>query len=305
MSLIPTTPVGAEQAGSYPAEAARPSTRPRSLGLLPFAVFVLLFLGVPVVGIALSAFRKADTENPGAHVPTLDNMAASFTGAAWAAMQNSLLVSAIAALVGGSIGLLLALAILQTRSARLHGLVTVLSSVLANSGGVPLAFSFIAAFGNAGIVTALLSLTERGFNLYSSGGLILMYQFFLIPTMVMVVLPTLAGLRREWKEAAASLGGTAWHFWSRVGIPIALPAVMSGLVLLFGASFATHASAAALVGSGGVPLVTLRISGGLSGGNLAGQENIAMALGVNMILMAVLVLLIYMPLQKRSLKWFS
>ena len=74
-------------------------------------------------------------------------------------------------------------------------------------------------------------------------------------------------------------------------------------MLLFGAAFATHASAAALIGSGGVPLVTLRIDSGLAGGNLAGQENVAMALGVNMIVVAVLVLLVYMPLQKRSLKW--
>ncbi|WP_158250967.1 ABC transporter permease subunit [Cryobacterium sp. Y82] len=286
---------------------ARPERRVNAsfMGLIPFLVFIALFLGVPVFGIVLAAFRVADVNDPGNYVPSLANFVASFRGASWDAMQNSLQISVIAALTGGIIGLALAQAILTTRSKKLTAVVTVLTSVLANSGGVPLAFSFIAAVGNAGIMTGLLSLTELGFTLYSSGGLILMYQYFLIPTMVMVVLPTLAGLRLEWKEAAASVGATSWHFWKKVGLPIATPAILGGFVLLFGASFATHASAAALIGGGGVPLITLRIDSGLAGGNLAGQENVAMALGVNMIIVALLVLLVYMPLQKRSLKWFK
>ncbi|TFC71343.1 ABC transporter permease subunit [Cryobacterium sp. TMS1-20-1] len=285
----------------------RPERRGDSsfMGLIPFLVFIAFFLGVPVFGIVLSAFRVADVNDPGSYVPSLANFVASFRGASWEAMQNSLQISLIAALTGGIIGLALAQAILTTRSKKLTAVVTVLTSVLANSGGVPLAFSFIAAVGNAGIMTGLLSLTDRGFTLYSSGGLILMYQYFLIPTMVMVVLPTLAGLRLEWKEAAASVGATSWHFWKKVGLPIATPAILAGFVLLFGASFATHASAAALIGGGGVPLITLRIDSGLAGGNLAGQENVAMALGVNMIIVALLVLLVYMPLQKRSLRWFK
>jgi putative spermidine/putrescine transport system permease protein len=274
-----------------------------SLGLIPFLVFIVLFLGVPVAGIVMSSLRVADIAEPGSYLFSFDNFAASFRGASWAAMQNSLQISAVAALTGGIIGLALSQAILTTRSRKITAVVTVLTSVLANSGGVPLAFSFIAAVGNAGILTEMLSLTDTGFTLYSSGGLILMYQYFLIPTMVMVVLPTLAGLRAEWKEAAASSGAPRWYFWKRVGLPIASPAILGGFVLLFGASFATHASAAALIGAGGVPLITLRIDSGLAGGNLAGQEHVAMALGVNMIVVAVLVLLIYMPLQKRSLKW--
>jgi len=274
-----------------------------SLGLLPFAIFIVLFLGVPVGGMVLSALQVADVNEPGSYLFSLQNFVESFRGASWAALQNSLQISVTAALTGGVIGLALTQAILNTQSRKLTAVVTVLTSVLANSGGVPLAFSFIAAVGNAGILTGLLSLTDLGFTLYSSGGLVLMYQYFLIPTMVMVVLPTLAGIRPEWKEAAASSGATRWYFWKKVGLPIASPAILGGFVLLFGAAFATHASAAALIGSGGVPLVTLRIDSGLAGGNLAGQENVAMALGVNMIVVAVLVLLVYMPLQKRSLKW--
>lgn len=290
---------------------APPSVRARritagggALGLVPFGIFIAVFLGVPLVGITMSAVQVADPLAQGGSRLGVDHFVASFQGASLSAMQNSILVSVIAALVGGVTGLALAQAILYTRSTGLHRLATVMTSVLANSGGVPLAFSFIATVGNAGIVTTLFSLTDLGFNLYSTGGLILMYQYFLIPTMVMVVLPTLAGLRREWRESVASVGGSGWHFWSRVGLPIATPAILSGFVLLFGAAFATHASAAALIGSGGVPLVTLRIAGGLSGGNVAGQENVAMALGVNMIVVAAVVLLAYMPLQKRSLRWF-
>lgn len=302
---VPVNPLSGTASAVPPGRTSARTERRRAAGLLPFGIFMALFLGVPVYGIVSSSLQVADPENPGKYLFGFQHFMSSFQGAPGAAMQSSLTVSVTAALIGGVTGLALAQAILYVRSEKLNRLVTVLTSVLANSGGVPLAFSFIATMGNAGIVTVLFSLTDFGFSLYSAGGLILMYQYFLVPTMVMVVLPTLAGLRKEWKESAASLGANGWYFWKTVGLPVSLPAILSGFVLLFGASFATHASAAALIGSGGVPLVPLQIAGGLSGGNLAGQENIAMALSVNMVAVAAAVLLVYMPLQKRSLKWFK
>ena len=61
-------------------------------------------------------------------------------------------------------------------------------SVLANDGGVPLAFSFIVAVGNTGYFTALITAVDSTFALQCQG-LILMYQYFLIP-MILLTLPS-------------------------------------------------------------------------------------------------------------------
>ncbi|NEE22412.1 ABC transporter permease, partial [Streptomyces sp. SID7499] len=62
------------------------------------------------------------------------------------------------------------------------------------------------------------------------------------------------------------------------------------------------ATAAALVG-GSVPLVTLKIADALSGNVLVGQENVALALSLDMIVIAGLVMAVYLPLQRRSSRW--
>ncbi len=58
--------------------------------------------------------------------------------------------------------------------------------VLANTGGVPLAFAFIATIGNAGIVTHVLAGMglnpyDHGWSLYSFSGLVVVYLYFLVP----------------------------------------------------------------------------------------------------------------------------
>lgn len=287
------------------AESTAAGVLRRNAGLLPFLGFGLLFLGVPLAGVVISAFLVPVPGSPGQTAFGWRNVTASLSGASGEAMLNSLKVSFTAALVATIIGAAAAQAIVYLRSARLNTASTVLASVLANSGGISLAFSFIVLLGSAGFLTQALNLSETGFTLYGPGGLVLMYQYFLIPTMVMLFLPTLNGVRREWHEAAASLGATSLQFWTRIGIPVISPALLSGFVLLFGAAFATHVSAAALIGGANFPLVTLKIAGLLSGGSSSGQENMAMALSMNMILAAVLTLAVSLPLQKRSRQWLS
>ena len=62
----------------------------------------------------------------------------------------------ITAVLGAVLGLALAVAISRTRrNLLLRRLVLTASGVLANFGGVPLAFAFLATIGNAGVLTAL------------------------------------------------------------------------------------------------------------------------------------------------------
>ena len=74
----------------------------------------------------------------------------------------------------------------------------------------------------------------------------IVYIYFQIPLMVLVMLPAVDGLKPEWREAAANLGGTAVTYWRRVGIPVLTPAALGGMLLLFANAFAAYATAFAL-----------------------------------------------------------
>ena len=87
---------------------------------------------------------------------------------------------------------------------------TPLSGSLAQTGGVSLAFAWMATIGLGGTLTTLvqkaLSLDIYGGGwLFSLRGLILVYCYFQIPLMVIVFLPAVNGLRAQWREAAETL----------------------------------------------------------------------------------------------------
>ena len=105
---------------------------------------------------------------------------------------------------------------------------------------------------------------DHGFSLFTKTGIEIVYLYFQIPLMILVIAPAIDGLRREWREAASSLGASSFQFWRHVGAPILLPSLLSAVVLLFGNSFAAYATAYGLTG-GGVGLVPITIGFFLSG----------------------------------------
>lgn len=267
--------------------------------MLPLTLVLLLFFIVPILGMAATSLESEDGGISLTHYESL------VSGRRWLALRNSLFVSTVSALVAAILGTVTAWAISHINSKALNAVTGVVSSVLANSGGAALAFSFIVLFGNAGYLISFIAGVDPSFTLYSAKGLTLMYQYFLIPTMVLLLLPAMQSLRHEWKEANTSLGGTSSMFWRKAGIPILSPSILGGFVLLFGAAFATHASAAVLLGSGAFPLITLQIANELGGTAAAGGQNAAMAMGLVTALVAVLVLIVFNWLQGRSQRWLQ
>ncbi|NUK59119.1 ABC transporter permease, partial [Streptomyces lunaelactis] len=271
------------------------------LAALPLLLFTGLCFGLPVGALLYGAVTGTDRAT-GATALTGEHLQRSLQGPYLGSLVGSVQLSALTAVIGSVAGVLIAQAIVTSRRTWLRSAALTASGVLANFGGVPLAFAFIATAGISGVVTQLADLGSLGWNLYSFTGLAVVYLYFLTPLMVLVIIPALDGLRPQWREAAQNTGATGWQFWRMVGLPVLAPSLLGGFVLLFGSAFAAHATAAALVG-GSVPLVTLKIADALSGNVLVGQENVALALSLDMIVIAGLVMAVYLPLQRRSARW--
>jgi putative spermidine/putrescine transport system permease protein len=279
------------------ASAKRRRRAPGRLAVVPLLAFTAVAFGLPAVAVLNGAFTAGDRYGT-------QNLTTSLQGPYLTALLGSVKLSAISAALGVLLGLPLAQAVAGSRSRALREAVLTASGVLANFGGVPLAFAFVATLGNAGVLTAHLRLKDAGWDLYSFWGLVLVYLYFLVPLMVLTITPALDGLRSQWREAALNNGATGVQYWRHVALPVLAPSLLGGLVLLFGSAFAAYATAAAMVGSA-VPLVTLQIADALSGNVLVGQENVALALSLDMVLVAGLVMAVYLPLQRRSARWLD
>ena len=181
-------------------------------------------------------------------------------------------------------------------------------SVLAQFGGVMLAFAFIATVGTTGTLTnvlhSLFGFQSTGQWLYGFGGLALVYTYFQIPLMVLVFLPAVEGMRPQWREATETLGGSTWVFWRRVAGPLLAPAFLGSALLLFANAFSAYATAAALITQYNT-LVPLQIRGALISEVNLGQANLAKVLALGMILIVAIVMALYAWLGRRTSRWLG
>lgn len=271
------------------------------LGLVPFLGFLTVFLLVPTVTVVIGAFQDSD----GA---TLDNLRALGSEASLTALWKSVVLSGSTALIGAVLGgLLAALVVTSPAESIFRRVVTSVCGVLAQFGGVALAFAFIATIGFSGVVT-VWARDSLGLDLFGSGwlyglpGLVLVYVYFQIPLMVIVFLPALEGLRPQWREAAVNLGASGWQYWTKVAFPLLRPAFLGAALLLFANAFAAYATAAALVSQGN-PIVPLFIRAALTSEILLGRENLGFALALEMIVVVAVVMTAYGLLVRRTSRW--
>jgi putative spermidine/putrescine transport system permease protein len=179
--------------------------------------------------------------------------------------------------------------------------------VLAQFGGVTLAFAWLATLGFSGLLTQVLADTlgtdPNGVPwLYELPGLVLVYTYFQIPLMVIVFLPALEGLQPQWREAATNLGATTRQYWTQVAFPLLRPAFLGSALLLFANAFAAYATAAALISQGGF-ITPLLIRTSLTSEVVLGQQNFGFALALQMIVVVAIVMSLYAWLLKRTSRW--
>jgi putative spermidine/putrescine transport system permease protein len=274
------------------------------LGTVPFFAYVAIFLVVPTLVVVIGAFA-------GDGGFTMANVTALGDQYILAAFGRSILLSAVTAAIGAVLGALLAYALVTARpGGLLRRVVTAASGVLAQFGGVTLAFAFLATIGLSGFVTVFLR-DHLSIDIYSGGvwlfelpGLALVYTYFQIPLMVIVFLPALDGIRPQWREATESLGGTTWQYWTRVAGPLLAPAFLGSTLLLFANSFSAYATAAALVSQGN-PIVPLQIRTALTSEVVLGQQNLGKAMALGMVVVVAVVMSLYVLLQRRTARWLG
>jgi putative spermidine/putrescine transport system permease protein len=271
------------------------------LGVLPFFVFSALFLIGPTLVLA---YRSLEAPQGGL---TLEFYRQLIDETVISAYSMSIRISLTSAIVGGIVGFLIAWAVSIGGLPRpFRSLTTTFSGVASNFAGVPLAAAFIFTLGRVGVVTALFELLgvdlyRSGFNLYSFLGLTLVYLYFQIPLMVLVILPAIDGLKREWREAAENLGATPTQYWRDVALPVLTPSILGTMILLFGNAFGAHATAYALTG-GLLNLATLLIGQQISG-DVLNNPGLGYAVAMGMVIIMGASILIYSILQRRAERW--
>jgi putative spermidine/putrescine transport system permease protein len=272
-------------------------------GIMPFAAYMIVFLGIPLYVVIHGSLTTESNQF------TFSNFKMTWSSPAFRrAFENSLTLSLWTSVVGAVFGTWLAVAVVTTKPGGvLHRVTQSGSGVLAYFAGVPLAFAFIAALGQVGVVTVLLKhlgigLYADGFTISSMVGVGLCYVYFQIPLMVILITPALQGLRSEWQDAALNLGASKLGYLRHVAVPVVLPSFVGATLILFGNAFSAYATALALVGST-LSIVPAQIDDALNGNVLVGADRLGLTLGTEMIIVILIVMVGYWLVQRRARKW--
>lgn len=272
-----------------------------NLPAIPLLLIIGYFFLFPIARLIYISFMSND------HTFTIDNFKTALQDPYRTGFLNSIKIGVFSAAIASLPGAVAAYFIETRGSSKLRRTIAVMSGVLANTGGVPLAFMFYAALGVQGKLTQFIKylgwdIYADRFSLGSFIGLLIVYLYFQLPLMVIVFSPAIVSLRKEWSEAARNLGANQFNYWIRIGFPLLFPSFIASFLLLFASGFSAYATANALT-VGNLPLTPLQIGGLLDGNVSAAQLNLGKALGVVMILISALAVIPYLVIRRRSAQW--
>ena len=259
------------------------------MALLPFLVVALLYEIVPLIMVVMNSFQS-DT---GAGI-ILENYRTIADKLLYQkAIFNSIRISLISSIGGIIVAFLGAKAISESQGKIANIFMTILNMV-SNFAGVPLAFAYMVLLGNAGFMVHVgqkLGISALAdFNLYTSDGMSMIYIYFQIPLATLLLVPAFAGIRKEWKEAVALLGGKEGIFWRKVGIPVLMPEILGTFSVLFANALAAYATVYALM-MNNISLLPIQIAGSYVG-EVKTRPGLGGALSVVMMVLMCLMILV-------------
>ncbi|MCC6305318.1 MAG: ABC transporter permease [Rhodobacteraceae bacterium] len=203
---------------------------------LPATLLVVLALGLPV----LATFLTTLTSEGGA----VANYSGFFTSAfrrtvLWRTFEVAAITTLLSVLIGFATAWVVAKAPGQLKSLLIIAAVFPLLT-----GAVVRSFAWMVILGKNGILNGLLlkvgAIAEPLSMLYTEGAVIVAMVYLFVPLMVLTLVGVLEAIPQDLTEAAASLGATPAAAFRQVVLPLAVPGLIVGAVLVFTGAFTSY-----------------------------------------------------------------
>ena len=209
----------------------------------PAGALFALFFAVPLAVLAVDALGEGGTAF--ARVFALPTF--------WPSLGGSLVLTLVAATLSTAVGLAVAVH-LASMSERRRTLLSFVIALPLTFSGLIVAYGFILGWGRAGFFTQIVAALGAdaaviGKALFTPTGLAFASSYYLIPRVVMALLPVLVNFDRAQLVAAESLGATRAQAFRQVLLPQIAAPVAGAACLVAAVVFGAYGTALALVGT--------------------------------------------------------
>ena len=218
----------------------------------PALLLLALFFGLPLAAVV------ADAASGGAAAFARVLAMPAF----WPSLAGSTLLTAVASTLSLAVGVAVALQLSRLPEQRRTLLAFVIALPLTFSGLI-VAYGFILTYGRAGLVTQLLALAGAdsaviGKALFTPLGLAFASSYYLIPRVVMGLLPVFVNFDRAQLDVAQSLGASPAQAFRQVMLPQLAGPIAASACLVAAVVFGAYGTALALVGTR-LPILPLQL----------------------------------------------
>lgn len=204
----------------------------------PAIVVVVVFLILPVT----ATIGTTLTDQKGVFAPYLAFFGSGFRrNVLWRTLEVSLITTAISLVVG----FLTAYVVART-SGRVKSLLIIAAVFPLLTGVVVRSFAWLIILGKNGILNSSLiwlGVTAEPFSmLYTEGAVIVAMVYLFVPLMILTLVGVLENIPEDVLQASSSLGASPAATFRQVVLPLAVPGLIVGAVLVFTGSFTSYAT---------------------------------------------------------------
>lgn len=267
------------------------SGSPVAFAALPYAAFFVAIFVLPLLSLVVMSFYS---DNP-VHAPnatlTLRNYARIFQDhfhllVTWNTLRLGFWTTAITLLIGYPY----AYWIVRTPSNYVRTILMLAVMAPMLTGIVVRTYAWMTILSDTGVVNSLLmdmGLISKPLPLmYNNLGIVIALVHIYMPFMVLSLIGVIAKIDRSLEQAAANLGATPSRVFLEVTLPLSMPGIAAGSLLVFAMSVSAYVTPALM---GGLRVITLPIlTYQQIGGNF--DPHFASALGILLLSITLVIL---------------
>jgi putative spermidine/putrescine transport system permease protein len=237
----------------------------------PATLVVLVFLVLPVIATIGTTFG----ETAGIFSPYTSFFGSGFRrNVLWRTLEISLATTAISLVVG-----FLTAYVVSKSPGKLKSLLIIAAVFPLLTGVVVRSFAWLIILGKNGILNNFLigiGITSEPFAmLYTQGSVIVAMVYLFVPLMILTLVGVLENIPEDVVQASASLGATPAATFRQVILPLAVPGLIVGAVLVFTGSFTSYATPQLLGGERQMVMGTLMYQRAMVSFDWVGASTIA------------------------------
>ena len=272
-----------------------------------FGVFLLLSLlaaglFVTALGFVLQySFRRFIPGSLEVGGLTLDNFARLVRPFYTSVLLDTIVISLLTAAFTLLLSYPVAYALVRTKREAVRSLVVVLSITPLFTGEIVRTYAWILVLGSNGFVNTVLRhwglIGSPLALLYTHLGVLIALVQFSMPVMIILLATAISHVDRDYERAAANLGAAPSQVFWRVTLPLTVPGIAAGFIVIFAWTMSAF-STPQLVGGGKVLMISNLVY-------LEGLSNFNFPFAAVLSLLALLVAVGSLGLMRPAMRWLE